>query len=175
MIKVSEGDRDAYTILYNKYFTAVVSFIASFNGQLHFSEDVAQEAFKRIWNKRKEYRPTAAFKTYLFDYAGKVFSEERKRLSKEAVLQERLIRQHSDSKSALFRQLPQAHFDEMTQTIVQGISALTFKQRQAVELYCFRGMSIKQASVQANCTVEAFEGRLRLARRQLDRLLTNQS
>ena len=31
MTKVSQGDRDAYTKLYNKYFSAVVNFIASSN------------------------------------------------------------------------------------------------------------------------------------------------
>ncbi len=171
MVKASKGDKDAYGMLYSKYFSAVMSFIASLNGQLQSSEDIAQEVFKRIWKKRKEYRPTAAFKTYLFDYAVKVFSEERKRLLKESILHKRLIRQHCDSKSFLFRQLPEAHLDEITQTIEQGISELTFKQRQAVELYCFKGMSMEEASVQANCSVVAFEGRLRRARRRLERLL----
>ena len=172
MIRVSQGDRDAYTILYNKYFSTVVNFTTNLDGRLQSPEDIAQEVFYRIWKKREEYRPTAAFKTYLFDYAGKIFSEERKRLLKESSLHKRFSEQHYDAKSALFRQTPQAHLDELTQTIEHGISELTFKQRQAVELYCFKGKSMEQASVQANCSVEAFEGRLRRARKQLDQLLT---
>jgi len=171
MVKASKGDRDAYGKLYSKYSFTVISFITRLNGQFQSPEDIVQEVFKRIWEKRKEYHPTASFKTYLFDYVEKVFSEERKRLSRKSILHKRLVRQYCDSQSILFRQLPEAHLNEMTQTIEQGISKLTFKQRQAVELYCFKGISMEEASVQANCSVVAFEGRLRLARRRLKRLL----
>ena len=104
-------------------------------------------------------------------YMSSMFSEERKRLSKESILHKRVSRQYCDSKSALFYQPPEADLDEMTQTVEQGILELTLKQRQAVELYCFKAMPIKEASAQANCSIEAFEGRLRRARRRLERLL----
>ncbi len=171
MIKVSAGDGEAYNELCSKYFSSVVSFVTSLNGWLQSPEDIAQEVFYRIWKKRKAYRPRAAFKTYLFDFAGKVFSEERKRLSKELILYKRLIDQNHDCELVIFQQKAEIYLDEMIQAAADGISELTFKERQAVELYYFREMSMDEASVQADCSLAAFEGRLRRARRQLGRLL----
>ena len=61
MLKASEGDRDAYSKLYSKYFSAVTSLSTGFDGQFQSPEDVAQEVFHRIWKNRKEYHPAAAF------------------------------------------------------------------------------------------------------------------
>ncbi|MHC4755965.1 MAG: RNA polymerase sigma factor [Planctomycetota bacterium] len=86
MIKVLEGDRDAYTKLYNKYFSAIASFISKLDNRFQSPEDIAQEVLIRIWENRAKYHPTAALKTYLFAYAKNVLKENKPRSDKEITL-----------------------------------------------------------------------------------------
>lgn len=88
MIKASEGDREAYSRLYKKHFFTVVCFARNFSSQIQSPEDVVQEVFHIIWRKREEYRPTAAFKTYLLGCAKIVLLAQLKISIKDSVAHE---------------------------------------------------------------------------------------
>lgn len=80
MLHVARGDSQAFTKIYNKYFSGVTDYIASHNSPSVAPEDIAQEVFSRIWHNRAKYQPNSSVKTFLFGYAKKVLMEEQDRL-----------------------------------------------------------------------------------------------
>ena len=74
MIRVAKGDEDAFNIIYSKYFPLIADHIKRVNGNDDSSEDIANEVFTRLWQKRDEYKPLAKVKTYLFSFVGNVIS-----------------------------------------------------------------------------------------------------
>ncbi len=163
MMKASEGDRDAYGRLYDKYFSAVVSFTASLNGQLRSPENVAQEVFCRIWEKREEYRPASAFKTFLFTYARNVMHEQQRHRSATTNHLEIAIESSNPETTVQHK--------ELTRLIERAKSKLSAKQLQAVELMFYSNISVDKAAKIAGCSNNAFCSRLCKAKKRLSALL----
>ena len=83
MIKAAEGDNNAYAVLYKKYLPIITRYAAKRNGHNRSSEDIAQEVLTRVYENRASYRPTAAFKTYLFTYAKNVIHKYQHRFTEQ--------------------------------------------------------------------------------------------
>lgn len=91
MLRVRQGDREAFRILYEKYTGQITRFAANFVGLRSRGEELAQEVFLQVYRARDRYEPRAKFSTWLytiahnlclnevrrFDYRGKVESLDR--------------------------------------------------------------------------------------------------
>lgn len=172
MVKVSEGDEEAYERLYEKYTPILASYFINLNSHRTLIKDLVQETFTRIWEKREEYRPTAAFKTFLFTYAKNVLLEKQKKLTKEAAIICRFsFEYHCSFSGAPNNPEREACRTELIKNTRQTISKLPPKQKQAIMLFYVTGDSIAKCAERAKCSVKAFEGRLYHACERLHQLL----
>jgi len=167
MLRVAEGDVDAFNIIYKRYFRIVVDYATSNNGHSNSSEDIANEVFKRVWWKRAEYKPTSKVKTYLFTFTGTVVQEYQRRAKYQ--------------RAALDNFFPIIAEEPATEIIVQNIelreavevakSRLSVKQRQAIEFAFYSNISIEEAAKLADCSYMVFCSRIKDAKKRLSVLL----
>lgn len=68
MDAVRRNNHAAFDQLMLRYQKPLLNFIRHL-GVISDAEDVAQDAFVKLYRSRKRYRPTAAFKTYLYTIA----------------------------------------------------------------------------------------------------------
>jgi RNA polymerase sigma-70 factor (ECF subfamily) len=66
MLAVQRGDDAAFEALFRKYVRQVVRFSLSFVGSQARAEELAQEAFVRVYRTRSRYQPAARFSTWLY-------------------------------------------------------------------------------------------------------------
>jgi RNA polymerase sigma-70 factor (family 1) len=64
--QVSQGDRSAFKILYNAYFVYAQAYIALFEPSGECLDELTQDVFVRIWEKRGQLEKVESFKKYLF-------------------------------------------------------------------------------------------------------------
>ena len=64
-----QGDRQAFTELVCRHQTAVVGVIYRMCGDAQQAEDAAQEAFVRVWQNLKSYKPQHPFRSWLYRIA----------------------------------------------------------------------------------------------------------
>jgi len=64
-----QGDRQAFTELVYRYQDSMVSLTYRMCGDLRLAEDAAQEAFVRVWQNLKSYKPQYAFRSWLYRIA----------------------------------------------------------------------------------------------------------
>mgnify|MGYP001554877148 CR=1 FL=1 len=69
MLRVRDGDDAAFAELVERFQHRLVAVMHLLLGSLHEAEDLAQEAFLRVYRTRKKYRPQAKFSTWLFTIA----------------------------------------------------------------------------------------------------------
>src|SRR6185312_9485654 len=69
MLRVRDGDDAAFAELVERFQHRLVAVMHHLLGSLHEAEDLAQEAFLRVYRTRKKYRPQAKFSTWLFTIA----------------------------------------------------------------------------------------------------------
>jgi RNA polymerase sigma-70 factor (ECF subfamily) len=80
----SHDDADGYGRLVTKWQPAIQRLCVRMLGDAHRGEDLAQEAFVRLYAKRHEYQPTARFSTYLWRVALNLCYDELRRLKRRS-------------------------------------------------------------------------------------------
>ncbi len=68
-----------FEVLVRRYKNAIVSYTYRFVADYRAAEDLAQEAFLRVYRKIHEYNSTAKFSTWLYTIAGNLAKDELKR------------------------------------------------------------------------------------------------
>lgn len=69
MLRVRDGDDAAFAELVERFQHRLVAVMHHLVGSVHEAEDLAQEAFLRIYRIRQKYTPKAKFSTWLFTIA----------------------------------------------------------------------------------------------------------
>ncbi len=152
MLKVSAGDSTAFEDLVLRYQDRLVGFFFHIVHDRPASEDLAQEAFLRIFRSRERYEPTARFSTWLFRIAHNLASNHRRGNLKRRELSlvsgsgshEVLTAETSlAEKSAL---MPSRQLDsiEMREVVRSALEELSDRQKTAVILHKFEDMSYEE-------------------------------
>ena len=66
MSRIALGDQEAFAVLVENYQGLVFALLRRILGASGAIEDVAQEAFVRVWNNREKYRAQGKFSTFLY-------------------------------------------------------------------------------------------------------------
>lgn len=82
MIRVREGDRDAFELLVFRYRQGVLNFVHRTLRDATEAEDVAQHTFVQVWKAAHRYQASARFSTWLFTIARNLCLNEIRRRSR---------------------------------------------------------------------------------------------
>ena len=69
MLRVRRGDAESFEVLLGRYRGPLVSFFVRMVRDHGLAEDLAQEAFLRVYQARHRYQPEARFTTWLYRIA----------------------------------------------------------------------------------------------------------
>ena len=176
MLRVQEGDEEAYGELLENYRDRLIHIFAHLVGGQDAAEDLAQEGFLRVYRARDNYRPTAKFSTWLFRIANNLASNARRSLGRRrevtmaaddsGPMGPRPAEQLLVEKSAL---MPSRQFvtRETRQRVQVAIEELSDRQRLAVLLHKFEGMSYADIGLSMDLTPQAVKSLLSRARENL--------
>ena len=149
MLKVSAGDSAAFEQLVLRYQDRLVGFFFHLVHDRSACEDLAQEAFLRVYKSRERYEPTARFSTWLFRIAHNLASNQKRGAARRREIplgspsgehDFRPQEQFLADKSAL---MPTRQLDsrEIRDVVRNAVEELTEGQRTAVILHKFEEMS----------------------------------
>ena len=175
MLKVAGGDHAAFERLVQRFQDRLVGFFFHLVHDRSAAEDLAQEAFLRVYRSRERYEPTARFSTWLFRIAHNLASNLNRGLSRRKEIplantsdahdfrpQERNLAE----KSALMptRQLDSLELRDFVRTAIEELSE---RQRTAVILHKFEEMSYEEIGDVMGLGVVAVKSLLSRARTKL--------
>jgi RNA polymerase sigma-70 factor (family 1) len=66
LMQVSHGDREAFRVLYTACYPHVQRYISLFESSGRVLDELTQDVFVRIWEKRERLTEVESFKSYLF-------------------------------------------------------------------------------------------------------------
>lgn len=173
MARAADGDRGAWRELYLAYRDYVFRTALRFLGSEAQAADITQDVFVALFGRARQYKPQARFTTFLFRVVANRCLNERARAH---------TRLHDDDASkhdALARlsagpsENPEAHLRraESAAAVRRAILALTERQRLAVILSRFEGLSYEEIALAMSTSVGTVESLLFRARRKLGELL----
>ncbi len=176
MLRVQEGDEAAFAQLVENYRDRLVSVFTHLLGDSQAAEDLAQEAFLRVYRVRHGYEPTAKFSTWMYRIAGNLASNTRRSKGRRRELPLKTSESGPQAvaapeevladKSAL---MPTRQFDrhELQERVREALGTLNERQQMAVLLHRFEEMSYADIGASMELSTSAVKSLLARAREQL--------
>ncbi len=174
MARIKEGDTAALEQLIEAHQHRIIGMVAKMLGDESDAEDVAQQAFIRVWKSASRYEPTAKFTTWLYKITRNlVFNELRRRkrhvtqsldqpLGPEA--SDRPLQREDPGAKAPDTSLLDA---EMQAAIQRAIDELPETQRMAIILRRYDDVSYEEIAEILDLSVPAVKSVLFRARTDL--------
>jgi len=164
MRALQAGDDAALAPLMERWELGVKGFLLRLGVPAADVEDVAQEAFIRLYEKRRSYRADAPFKPWLLTIAGNLGRNRlrwrfRRREDRMDAMEERMADPAASSATT-----EQAHRVHSVRT---AVGLLPDALRQAVVCVELEDLSHNEAAGVLGCTAKAVETRLYRARQLL--------
>jgi RNA polymerase sigma-70 factor (ECF subfamily) len=171
LLRISEGDEDAFKVLFRVYYPRISSFATRLTRSEISGQETAQEVFIKIWLKRTALRSIDNFDAYLFTIVrNHVYNILRRQSleiqAREMLLAEMTVSSPSSDDDPLF---------EKKQLLQRVIDRLPLQQRRVLHLCRLQGLKYQEAAALLNIsqlTVKThLQQALRTIRLQLGRLI----
>lgn len=168
--RFAAGDQSAARLLTDRLLPAVLRQAWRILGDEAEAEDVAQEAMLRLWRQAADWQPgQARISTWLYRVTHNLCIDRIRKRRPTAHIED--VAEPPDPAPSAIERLTQS---EESRALAQAIMALPDRQRQALVLRHFEGMSNPEIGERLECSVEAVESLLARARRQLAESLSKQ-
>ena len=166
MVRVAAGDTEAFRTLVERHQQRVLTVATRFLGDQARGEEIAQEAFLRIFRSAQRYRADANFVAWLFTIVKRCCFNALRTNQREA---SRLTA--SSPPAAAVNPEQRLLRREQQQQIQVALLKLPARQRLVVVLHCFEGLAQAEIATILGTTVRGVESSLFRARRRLAELL----
>ena len=180
MLQVVAGDNTAFENLMLKYQDRLIGFFYHLVRDRTLAEDMAQDVFLRVYRSRGRYSAKARFSTWLFRIAHNLASNQRRGLARR---KEVPLGGNPASDSSIFSEgenlaeksalMPTRMIDanETRDIVREAIDSLSERQKTAVLLHKFEGMSYQDIGDIMDLNVVAVKSLLSRARGRLKEVL----
>jgi len=180
MLEVRDDNAAAFEELVARYQSRLVTLFKHLVGSREQAEDLTQEVFLRVYRARKGYQPGAKFATWLFTIANHAAANALRDRSRrpEMTLQTRDsgpmgARPLDKMLLASSGQMPARQLDkaEMREIVRMAVESLAPRQRMAVLLSKFEGVSYAEIARIMDLSPQAVKSLLSRARENLREVL----
>ena len=152
---LSKGNILAFNTLFRKYSGRLYRFAYGYLKSEEESEELVQEVFTKIWEKRKELKTELSFKSYLFTIA---FNIIKKHFRREAVIAEYFsTRVMEDFDLETTRKI---HYDSLYQYISELVDQMPERRKEVFKKSRFEGLSIKEIAKEMSISRKTVENQL---------------
>ena len=180
MLQVRDDNAAAFEELVSRYHARLVSIFENMVGRRSMAEDLAQEVFLRIYRARKRYTAGSRFSTWLYRIAHNVASNARRSLARRKEVN--VVAQSHGELSAqplthMVKEasglMPTRQIDqiERAEIVRAAMGSLNDRQRMALLLSKFEGMSYEEIAQSMELSVSAIKSLLSRARVNLKDIL----
>jgi RNA polymerase sigma-70 factor, ECF subfamily len=151
MARIADGDIDALGELVRRHQSSALAMAYRVLGRWDQAEDVVQEAFLRVHRAARNYTPTAAFTTWLYRIVVNLCQDVLRKRRPEAEPPPDLSNGRTAQPEAALRRA------ERIEAVRRAVGELPERQRIAVVLHRYTGLSHGEIAEATGWTVSAVE------------------
>lgn len=170
VLRLIEGDEDAFCELYAAYKNRLIYFAMRFLKSREYAEDIFQDAFTVVWQSRRFINPEASFSSYLYTIVRNRILNQLRDLANQDKLREQMLSQavnySNETKDEILA-------NDLRQFISRALQQLTPRQREIFEMSRERQMSHREIAealgISVNTVQESISISLRTLRTYLEK------
>jgi len=176
MRRTQRGDRQAFSLLYERYSSSVLSYLYRMLGNLEDVESIAQEVFLRAFRFAPTYRFPQKFSTWLFTITRNLainYSRRRKRSPVRNVTELNLegVEISGDPYKVAQRATDDVEKQEEIARVLKALDDLPTDQREVIVLGVFQDLSYAQIEEITGTKAVTLRSRMFHGLRRLARML----
>lgn len=168
MVRVQEGDRHAFGQLVGRYEGTVVNYLTRLTRDRSRAEELAQDAFLRLYERAARYQERGQLLPYLLRIASNLLRSEERRSRRWRTLSVLVGSSLSAPEPNQERRLLSG---EATRVVEDAIQALPLRYRSPLVLREIEGLSYREIAIALGCREGTVKSRINRARERLRRLL----
>lgn len=169
---IAGGDEAAFEELVKRYQVPVITFIYRYVGDLYSAQDLAQEAFLRIFQAAPSFKPKGKVSSWVFRIAYNLSANELKRRKRMGDFHARISTGDLDILGRPQKNhRAEARNRELEERLMAALGDLPENQRAAFLLKVNEGLSYLEISTILNVSVASVESLIFRARSRLKQLV----
>jgi RNA polymerase sigma-70 factor (ECF subfamily) len=169
MARVQRGDRQAFGDLVGRYENAVVNYLTRLTRDRGRAEELAQEAFLRLYERASRYQERGQLLPYVLRIATNLLRSEERRSRRWRTLSQLVgSTPMATPEPSQERRLLSG---EATQVVETALSELPLRYRAPLMLREIEGMSYREIAIALGCREGTVKSRINRARERLKTLL----
>jgi RNA polymerase sigma-70 factor, ECF subfamily len=155
--QLKDGNRASFRKLYNKYAPILYAFSRKYLHSNEDAEEIVQEVFLRIWDKRENINPDQSFSSYVIQAAKhRIFNGFRKKVNEQAYL-DFLI--YSGDPDTNFTQ-NQIDYTEVKLKAEAAVSSMPVKRQEIFRLSREEGLKNKEIAERLDISIKTVENQM---------------
>lgn len=170
ILRLINGDEEAFCELYAAYKNRLIYFAMRFLKSYEYAEDVFQDAFIIIWQSRSFLNPDTSFSSYLYTIVRNRILNQLRDLSNQDKLKEYILQQAVDYNNDTRNEILA---NDLKQLVSLAIQRLTPRQREIFEMSRELQMSHKEIAealgISINTVQESISTSLKSLRSYLEK------
>ncbi|WP_316794678.1 RNA polymerase sigma-70 factor [Pedobacter frigoris] len=143
LVKLKEGDESAFGKFYAHYSEMIYGRLLRLLKDQDMADEIIQDLFLKIWEKRQQINPSQSLKSYLYTIAENLVYDHFRKVARDRKLQERFRQVTTELYSHTEEDLLNKENKEI---IDQAIASLPPQRRKAFVLCKVEGKSYEEAA-----------------------------
>jgi RNA polymerase sigma-70 factor (ECF subfamily) len=165
MLAFCRGNEDAFVQLYKRYRDRIINHARRLLNDQAQAEEASQEVFLRLYQTRGNYQPLSRFSTFVFriatNYCLNICARSEHKLQADTPLDGRTVADCSPDQEKLVAQ------EQLRNTLSNALATLPDKQRAALVLCHYEGLSYLEAAEALEVSESALKSLVHRARQAM--------
>ncbi|UUC44189.1 RNA polymerase sigma factor [Flavobacterium cerinum] len=157
LIKLGDGEETAFNTLYQQYANKIYSRLLKLTQSEQLADELLQDTFIILWNKRHTINPDLSIKSWLYKVAENEVYQLYRKIARDKKLQEHIvstfIETYSHTEEGIF-------YKESQELLVKAMEQLTPQRKEAFKLCRIDGMSYQEAATKMGVSVSTVSNHL---------------
>ena len=172
VLRLIDGDEDAFCELYAAYKNRLLYFAMKFVKSREFAEDIFQDAFTVVWQSRRFINPDASFSFYLYTIVRNRILNQIRDMANEDKLKEYILSHAVDSANETNNKIL---FDDLKDVVSRALEQLTPRQREVFNMSRDLQMSHKEIAEALGVSVNTVQEHISVSLKVIRAYLTKYS
>lgn len=168
--KIEQNDREAFNLLFKKYYKPLVNYIWSLCHDIQLAEDIIQQVFVDLWTNSKPLKISKSVKGYLYWVSFTSYINHYRKTNRRSQLLESF-------QFETLREAVKEDQDVLTykvKRLKQIIDTLPPSCREILELNKYRGLQYDEIAEKLNISKKTVESQMRIAFKKIREAFQNE-
>ncbi|MGD9930790.1 MAG: RNA polymerase sigma factor, partial [Mangrovibacterium sp.] len=169
--QLKEGDPKAFDALFNKYAQRLYNFSLKYLKSAEEAEEVVQEVFMYVWERKEGLKPDSSFNSYIFTIAYNIIRKHFIRKARDNSHKDDLIYAFLNEENNLDQTIDYKFLLEKVENIINNLPE---KRKVIFIKRKYEGLPVKQIAEELGISPNTVENQLVAAQKQIHRELQNE-